>query len=78
MAEPGAKSAQIIDFPASYHNGAAGLSFSDGHSEIHRWIGSKIKPDVYYGKRTLALNVSAAPDSVIDVIWWSQNTTVAK
>ena len=29
-----------IDQPASYHNGAAGLSFADGHSEIHKWIGS--------------------------------------
>jgi prepilin-type N-terminal cleavage/methylation domain-containing protein/prepilin-type processing-associated H-X9-DG protein len=23
--------------PGSYHNGAASLSFADGHSEIHRW-----------------------------------------
>ena len=27
----------IIDFPASYHGGAAGFSFADGHSEIHKW-----------------------------------------
>src|SRR6266404_851642 len=25
------------DGPAAYHNGAAGLSFADGHSEIHKW-----------------------------------------
>ena len=25
------------DLPASYHNGAAGFSFADGHSEIHKW-----------------------------------------
>ncbi len=25
------------DLPASYHNGACGISFADGHSEIHRW-----------------------------------------
>jgi prepilin-type N-terminal cleavage/methylation domain-containing protein/prepilin-type processing-associated H-X9-DG protein len=25
------------DAPASFHNGAAGFSFADGHSEIHRW-----------------------------------------
>ncbi len=25
------------DLPASYHNGACGLSFADGHSEIHKW-----------------------------------------
>jgi prepilin-type N-terminal cleavage/methylation domain-containing protein/prepilin-type processing-associated H-X9-DG protein len=29
-----------IDQPANYHNGAAGLSFADGHSEIHKWKGS--------------------------------------
>jgi prepilin-type N-terminal cleavage/methylation domain-containing protein/prepilin-type processing-associated H-X9-DG protein len=26
------------DLPASYHNGACGFSFADGHSEIHRWF----------------------------------------
>jgi prepilin-type N-terminal cleavage/methylation domain-containing protein/prepilin-type processing-associated H-X9-DG protein len=25
------------DLPASYHNGACGFSYADGHSEIHRW-----------------------------------------
>jgi prepilin-type N-terminal cleavage/methylation domain-containing protein/prepilin-type processing-associated H-X9-DG protein len=25
------------DLPASYHNGACGFSFADGHSEIHKW-----------------------------------------
>ncbi|TAK93425.1 MAG: prepilin-type cleavage/methylation domain-containing protein [Verrucomicrobia bacterium] len=28
---------QWLDLPASYHNGAAAFSFSDGHSELHRW-----------------------------------------
>jgi len=26
------------DLPASYHNGACGFNFSDGHSEIHHWV----------------------------------------
>jgi prepilin-type N-terminal cleavage/methylation domain-containing protein len=26
------------DYPANHHNGAGGLSFADGHSEIHKWI----------------------------------------
>lgn len=26
------------DLPASYHDGAAGFSFADGHTELHRWI----------------------------------------
>ncbi len=29
-----------VDQPASYHNGAAGVAFADGHSEIHRWVAS--------------------------------------
>ncbi len=35
---PGA--ANWIDQPASYHNGAAGFSFGDGHSETHKWTAS--------------------------------------
>ena len=29
-----------IDMPATYHNGACGFSFADGHSEIHKWRAS--------------------------------------
>ena len=29
---------RMVDFPASYHNGAGGLSFADGHAEIRRWL----------------------------------------
>ena len=29
-----------VDQPASYHNGAAGFAFADGHSEIHKWVDS--------------------------------------
>jgi prepilin-type N-terminal cleavage/methylation domain-containing protein/prepilin-type processing-associated H-X9-DG protein len=33
------------DLPASYHNGACGFSFADGHSEIHKWRnGTTIRP----------------------------------
>jgi len=67
--------AQIIDMPANYHNGACGFSFSDGHAEVHKWKGSKIKnaPVKYNG--TISLNVPAQ-DSWVDVQWMSQNTTV--
>jgi prepilin-type N-terminal cleavage/methylation domain-containing protein/prepilin-type processing-associated H-X9-DG protein len=75
MAAPNATSAQIIDFPASYHNGACGLSYADGHSEIHKWIGTKIRPPVRGYDMTL--NVPAG-DSVRDIVWWSDNTTVRR
>ncbi|MCL4177090.1 MAG: type II secretion system GspH family protein [Verrucomicrobia bacterium] len=28
------------DIPASYHNGACGFSFADGHAEIRKWVSS--------------------------------------
>ncbi len=31
------------DIPASYHNGACGYSFADGHSEIKAWRGSSMR-----------------------------------
>jgi prepilin-type N-terminal cleavage/methylation domain-containing protein/prepilin-type processing-associated H-X9-DG protein len=77
MAKPGDTTARIIDFPASYHGGACGFSFADGHAEIHKWRGARIQPKPTY-TGTMPLNVTAAPDSVGDVIWWSENTTVAK
>ena len=76
MADAGATTAKIIDFPASYHNGACGFSFADGHSEIHKWRGSRIKPLPQYNN-LMNLNVDAG-DSVDDVIWMSSVTTVVK
>jgi len=35
VVEPGLK--EWVDTPAAYHNGAGGLSFADGHSEIKKW-----------------------------------------
>lgn len=32
------------DVPASYHNSACGLSFADGHAEIHKWLDPQSKP----------------------------------
>jgi prepilin-type N-terminal cleavage/methylation domain-containing protein/prepilin-type processing-associated H-X9-DG protein len=41
---------QWSDLPASYHNGAGGLTFADGHAEIHKWLeGATKKPSVQGG-----------------------------
>ncbi|HEY3863436.1 MAG TPA: prepilin-type N-terminal cleavage/methylation domain-containing protein [Verrucomicrobiae bacterium] len=31
-----------VDHPASYHNHACGISFCDGHAEIHKWTDSAV------------------------------------
>jgi len=69
--DPG--SARIIDFPASYHNGAAGLSFADGHAEIKKWQDARTMPPVE-NSNSLQLNV-ASPNNP-DVIWLAERTTV--
>jgi prepilin-type N-terminal cleavage/methylation domain-containing protein/prepilin-type processing-associated H-X9-DG protein len=66
---------RIIDFPASYHNGAGGLSFADGHAEIHKWRGSRIRPPVT--SQLIPLNIPAG-DSKNDIIWLSDVTTAPK
>lgn len=71
----GARGARIIDYPASYHNGACGFSFSDGHSEIHKWKGNKIRAKVT--GNLMSLNVTA-DDSGNDIVWWAEHTTVAR
>ena len=71
-----AATATIVDFPASYHGGACGFSFADGHSEIHKWIGSTIKHKVEY-TGTMPLNVNAG-DSTVDLQWMSSVATVRK
>jgi len=67
---PGA--ARIIDFPASYHNGAAGISFADGHAEIKKWMDPRTKPPVRYNNN-LQLNVLS--DNNRDMIWLSDRTS---
>jgi prepilin-type N-terminal cleavage/methylation domain-containing protein/prepilin-type processing-associated H-X9-DG protein len=66
---------RIIDYPASYHNGACGFSFADGHAEIHKWRGSRIRIPVT--GQLISLNVPAG-DSKNDILWLSDMTTVAK
>jgi prepilin-type N-terminal cleavage/methylation domain-containing protein/prepilin-type processing-associated H-X9-DG protein len=67
--------ARIIDFPASYHNGAAGLSFADGHAEIRKWVDSRTRPPVRYNAN-LQLNV-ASPNNK-DMIWLAERTSARR
>lgn len=64
--------ARIIDFPASYHNGACGFSFADGHAEIKKWLDARTKAPVKYNG-ALTLNVASAGN--VDVLWLADRTT---
>ncbi|MEK7684571.1 MAG: type II secretion system protein [Verrucomicrobiota bacterium] len=75
MYPPDARTANIIDCPASFHNGACGFSFADAHSEIHKWKGGRIKAPVKGA--LMPLPVGAAGDSLRDALWMCENATVS-
>ena len=62
----------IIDYPASYHNGAAGFSFADGHSEIKRWRDARTMPVLSSGQK-LPLRVPSPGNQ--DVFWMMDRST---
>lgn len=66
-----AAAARIIDFPASYHGSACGISFSDGHSEIRKWVDNRTQPPPKYNNN-LTLNVASANNK--DMIWLAERT----
>jgi len=72
---PTPKSREIIDFPSSYHNGAGGLNFGDGHSEVHKWLDSRTKAN-YRLDYHLTLG-PPSPDNP-DVFWLQQHATGRK
>jgi prepilin-type N-terminal cleavage/methylation domain-containing protein/prepilin-type processing-associated H-X9-DG protein len=61
------------DLPAFYHNRGCGLSFADGHSELHRWLDQRTMPTLY----------STIPDPYnvprdVDVAWMQDHSTRLK
>jgi prepilin-type N-terminal cleavage/methylation domain-containing protein/prepilin-type processing-associated H-X9-DG protein len=67
----------LVDFPSSYHNGAGGLNFCDGHAEIHRWLDPRTKPTLKQDWHLSQIPARASPNNP-DVLWIQQRTTAAK
>ncbi|MCI0537063.1 MAG: type II secretion system GspH family protein [Verrucomicrobiales bacterium] len=62
------------NFPSSYHNGAGGLAFADGHSEIKKWLDRRTKPPIRKGQFVFAIPSPKNPD----VAWLQERTTGRK
>jgi len=70
---PPPERSSYVDYAATYHNDAGGLSFADGHSEIRKWRDPAI---LKFGKGG---PTSASRDPRInDFLWLQERTTVAK
>lgn len=59
------------DIPASYHNGAGGFSFADGHSEIHKWRSSKTILPTKFSYNSPTFDKIARD---VDFKWWVEKT----
>jgi len=71
-----AQGKRIVDFPASYHNGAGGISFADGHSEIRKWQGDRMRQGPL--PPSFMLNQVASDSGSEDDLWWLQQRTSAR
>jgi len=62
----------IIDVPANRHNGAAGISFADGHTEMHQWTSALLKAPIQSSPRNNLL-ISGDPAGLQDSYWLCQH-----
>jgi prepilin-type N-terminal cleavage/methylation domain-containing protein/prepilin-type processing-associated H-X9-DG protein len=69
-----AEDMEWMDLPASYHNGAASLSFADGHSEVHRWVNASTRPPSQPEASGLPFPVAAEEST--DFKWLARVTSV--
>jgi prepilin-type N-terminal cleavage/methylation domain-containing protein/prepilin-type processing-associated H-X9-DG protein len=60
------------DLPASYHNGACGFSFADGHSEIRKWLSASTKRPVLQNSSGFPVPVG---NDTRDISWFAYRTT---
>ena len=66
--------AQLVNFPGSFHNRAGGLSFADGHAEIHKWLDPRTTPPFKKGQKR---EFTAMKDNR-DLIWLQEHATSSK
>jgi prepilin-type N-terminal cleavage/methylation domain-containing protein/prepilin-type processing-associated H-X9-DG protein len=63
--------AVLVNFPGTFHNGAGGLTFADGHSEIHRWLDPRTTPPFKKGQKREFINMKDNRD----LIWLQDHAT---
>ena len=66
-------SAQFIDYPASYHNGACGFSFADSHAEIKKWLDPRTKQPVLFNN-DIHQRPKQSPNNP-DIAWMQDRTS---
>lgn len=62
----------IVDYPASYHNGAVSFAFADGHAEVKKWVDPRTAPKLKFG---VALPLGQPSPNNKDVDWMQERTS---
>jgi prepilin-type processing-associated H-X9-DG protein len=60
------------NLPASWHNGAANMSWADGHVERHRWLPDTVRPPVQGGVGSGGF----VPSPTTDYLWLRERTSI--
>ena len=66
---------QLVNFPASYHGGSGGVTFADGHAEIHRWRSPELLRRQQVGAQTQKNEFTAVPANNPDLVWLRARAT---
>jgi len=62
----------FIELPGTLHNGACGISFADGHVEMHKWQMGTIPVNANGTQPTLSTTAGSA--AAADLLWFAQHT----
>jgi prepilin-type processing-associated H-X9-DG protein/prepilin-type N-terminal cleavage/methylation domain-containing protein len=65
------RGARLLDYPASYHQGAANFVFADGHAEARKWRDPRTRPALVRGEELKAVSCANNPD-----VSWLQKGSV--
>jgi prepilin-type N-terminal cleavage/methylation domain-containing protein len=69
---------RMVNWPGTYHNFGAMLTYADCHSEVHKWSDPRTKsPPGVVETYTLTTKVVANPDNA-DIVWLQQRTSALK
>jgi prepilin-type N-terminal cleavage/methylation domain-containing protein len=60
------------DVPGSYHRWGCGMSFADGHAEVHKWMTTVLQIPVSKGYRQNSVGTGV---NNVDYKWWDAHTS---
>ncbi len=66
---------QIVNVPAAYHGGSGGITFADGHAEIHRWQTPEVLRSQQVGTQAKKWEFMPVQANNADLVWLRTHAT---